>query len=149
VAGITCSTVAMGRLFRFLVSSRSLLYAPQLPYRHSRSPHFGLSGAVAEKGDPWLLGIRTTGQGRYEENRGDMLSPTLVGSLRFGYFAGAGAGAGAARLLITTDAHNHGKHSPFRHNKHGTRSRDSTAVRNRDTHKPERGSRRPELSNHM
>jgi hypothetical protein len=54
--------------------------------------YFGLSGAVAEKGDPCLPGIRTTGKGRYEENRGDMLSPALVGSLRFGYFAGAGEG---------------------------------------------------------
>lgn len=61
----------------------------------------GLSGAIGEKREPCLLGIRTTGKGRHEENRGDMLSPALVGSLRFGYFAGAGARAGALFFIGT------------------------------------------------
>jgi hypothetical protein len=51
-----------------------------------------------------------------------------------------------ARGLATIDARNHGKHSPFRHNYHGTRSQDSTAVRNNHTR---RRTRRLELGNHM
>ena len=94
-------------------------------------------------------------RGRYEKNRGDrryaLPGPGCFFAVRL--LRGRRGRGRCGPSPITTDAHNHGKHSPFRHNNHGTRSRDSTAVRNnhtrRRTHRPERGSRKPELSNHM